>query len=55
MITKHNLKDLLTYLGYKEISDGKYRYDFEIFNCSIEVDFGIEKIEYPKELIVNEK
>ncbi len=55
MITKDNLKEVLLYLGYKEISVDKYRYDFEIFNCSIEVDFSIEKIEYPKELIVNEK
>lgn len=55
MITKDNLREVLLYLGYKEISVDKYRYDFEIFNCSIEVDFSIEKIEYPKELIVNEK
>lgn len=55
MITKNNLKELLLYLGYKKISVDKYRYDFEMFNCGIEVDFRVEKIEYPRELIVNEK
>lgn len=54
MITLNNIKEVLLFLGYKNIED-RYIYHFEEFDCNIEVDFKNNKILYPvdKGLVVN--
>lgn len=48
MITKGNLKKLLSILEYTEVSPHRFKKEFTDVNCSIEVDFISEKIIYPK-------
>lgn len=49
MITKGNLKKLLSILEYTQISPHRFKKEFTDFNCSIEVDFISEKIIYPQD------
>lgn len=49
MITKGNLKKLLSILEYTQISPHRFKKEFTDFNCSIEVDFTSEKIIYPQD------
>lgn len=46
MITKGNLKKLLSILEYTEVSPHRFKKEFTDVNCSIEVDFISEKIIY---------
>lgn len=50
MITKNNLRDLLTCLGFKqsETIQDKMNLHFDNINCNITVDFTNEKIIYPE-------
>lgn len=49
MITKANLKQLLSLLGYKEVSPKRFKRKFASFDCSLEVDFESEKLIYPQD------
>lgn len=49
MITKGNLKKLLSILEYTEVSPHRFKKEFTDVNCSIEVDFISEKIIYPQD------
>lgn len=49
MITKANLKQLLSLLGYKEVSPKRFKREFASFDCSLEVDFESEKLIYPQD------
>ena len=44
MITKGNLKKLLSILEYTQISPHRFKKEFTDFNCSIEVDFTMQHI-----------
>ena len=44
MITKGNLKKLLSILEYTEVSPHRFKKEFTDVNCCIEVDFISEKI-----------
>ena len=56
MITKANLKQLLSLLGYKEVSPKRFKREFASFDCCLEVDLEAEKLIYPldKGLKVND-
>ena len=49
MITKGNLKKLLSILEYTEVSPHRFKKEFTDVNCCIEVDFISEKIIYPQD------
>ena len=49
MITTANLKQLLSLLGYKEVSPKRFKKEFTAFDCCLEVDFEAEKIIYPQD------
>ena len=49
MITKANFKQLLSILGYNEVSSKHFKRDFEAAGCSLEVDFNVGKIIYPED------
>ena len=49
MITKSNFRDVLKALSFIEISADLYEKRYEIFDCSITVDFKKEKITYPED------
>lgn len=49
MITKANFKQLLSILGYNEVSSKLFKRDFEAAGCSLEVDFNVGKIIYPED------
>lgn len=49
MITTANLKQLLSLLGYKEVSPKHFKKEFEAFDCCLEVDFEAKKIIYPQD------
>ena len=49
MITKANFKQLLSILGYNEVSSKRFKRDFEAAGCSLEVDFNVGKIIYPED------
>ena len=44
MIAKANFKQLLSILGYNEVSSKHFKRDFEAAGCSLEVDFNVGKI-----------
>lgn len=47
MITKNNLKQMLQLQGFSKITENIYEKKYTNVDCSIEVDFSAEKIEYP--------
>lgn len=47
MITQSNLRDVLIALGFVETSTDQFEKRYEIFDCSITVDFKKGKIAYP--------
>ena len=49
MITKSNLKDMLSSAGFSDTSNDKYEKNYPLFDCSIVVDFRNEKIIYPED------
>ena len=49
MITKANLKQLLSLLGYKEVSPKRFKREFASFDCCLEVDLEAEKLIYPQD------
>lgn len=49
MITKANLKQLLSLLGYKEVSSKRFKREFASFDCCLEVDLEAEKLIYPQD------
>ena len=49
MITKSNLKNMLSSAGFSGTSNDKYEKNYPLSNCSIVVDFRNEKIIYPED------
>lgn len=49
MITNTNFKQLLSILGYNEVSTKHFKKDFEATGCSLEVDFNAGRIIYPED------
>ena len=49
MITKSNLKNMLNSAGFSNISNEMYEKYYPFSDCSITVDFGNEKINYPED------
>jgi hypothetical protein len=54
MITKDNLKQVLTVLNFEQASVGEF-YTRQYETCSVSVDFDNELIIYPNEVTVNDK
>ena len=50
MITKDNLRDFLSYIGFQRLDSVKdeMALHFDKVNCTISVDFTDEKINYPE-------
>lgn len=49
MITKSNLKNMLSSAGFSGTSNDKYEKNYPLSNCSIVVDFRNEKVIYPED------
>ena len=49
MITKSNLKNMLSSAGFSDTSNDKYEKNYPLSNCSIVVDFRNKKIIYPED------
>ena len=49
MITKSNLKNMLSSAGFSDTSNDKYEKYYPFSDCSVVVDFGNEKINYPED------
>lgn len=49
MIVKSNLRQMLKIQGFSKITEKIYEKQYKKVDCSIKVDFELEKIEYPKE------
>ncbi len=49
MITKSNLKNMLTSIGFNTTSNDKYEKQYPHLDCTITVDFKNEKITYPED------
>lgn len=49
MITKSNLKNMLSLVGFNNTSNEKYEKNYPFSDCSVIVDFRNEKIIYPED------
>lgn len=49
MITKSNLKNMLSSAGFSDTYNDKYEKNYPLSDCSIVVDFRNEKIIYPED------
>lgn len=57
MITKTSFKVVLATLGYTKVAHNRFKKNFEVHGCALEVDFEAEQIIYPEDkgLRVNDK